>query len=143
MKKTRAITISLALTLALLGLLCLWDRELKFLILWAFHLIPTALVAVPLWYFARHRVSWGVFDFLIITVPFLLYLAAALVLPCPKSFANLLVEPFLLACCLPLSPLTRVLAGERTGSTKLSAWLLALLCMLAIALYAFVPALSE
>lgn len=142
MKKTHAITLTLALTFAVLGLFCLWDRELKFLIIWAVHLIPTALVGVPLWYFARHRVSWDVFDFLIITVPFLLYLAAGLVLPRSKSFGNL-VEIFLLACCLPLSPLTRVVVGQRAASTKLSAWLLALLCMLAIALHAFVPALPE
>jgi hypothetical protein len=142
MKKTLAITAPLGLTLTVLILFNIWDRELTFLTLWVFHLVPIALIGTPLWYFGRHRVSWGSFDFLIITVPFLLWLATALVLPREKSLSNL-VEPLWLGCCLPLSPLTRVAMGQRTAAIALSACLLALLCTLAVALYAFVPALPE
>jgi hypothetical protein len=142
MKKASKISIVLALTFALLVLFCIWDRELKFLMLWALHLVPTAIIGVPLWYFARHRVSWDTFDVLITTVPFLCYLATAGVLVRDKSLANL-VEPFLLGLCLPLSPLIRVIVGPKLWATKLSACLLGLLCMLAIALYMFVPALPE
>ena len=142
MKKMQAITATLGLTFTVLILFNIWDRELTFLMLWALHLIPIALIGAPLWYFGRHRVSWGSADFLIITVPFLLWLATALVLPREKSLANL-VEPLWLGCCLPLSPLTRVAMGQRTAAITLSACLLVLLCTLTVALYAFVPALPE
>jgi hypothetical protein len=100
------------------------------------------LIGVPLWYFNRHRVRWGSLDFLIIILPFLLYLVAAVLLPRPKGWGNL-VELIVLGCCLPLSPLTRVLAVQIAGSKGLAACLLVLLCLLAIALHVFVPFLPE
>ena len=136
MKKPLSITISVALTFFVLILLCLWDQEFKFLILWALHLIPTALIGVPLWYFGRHRVSWNIFDFLIIIVPFIVWFGT-LMLPA-KGMGNL-VEPLVLGCFLPLSPVTRVLMGQKVSATILSACLLVLLCLVAIALYLFVP----
>jgi hypothetical protein len=142
MRSHQNIALTLALTFLVLVLFCIWDRELKFLVLWAIHLVPTALIGVPLWYFNRHRIKWGSPDFLIIILPFVLYLVAALMLPRPKSLANL-VELLVLGCCLPLSPLTRVVAGQKAGSTDLAAFLLALLCLLAIALHVAVPFLPE
>jgi hypothetical protein len=142
MKTHHNIAITLALTFTGLVLFCIWDEELKFLVAWALHLVPTALIGVPLWYFNRHRVRWGSLDFLIIILPFLLYLVAAVLLPRPKGWGNL-VELIVLGCCLPLSPLTRVLAVQIAGSKGLAACLLVLLCLLAIALHVFVPFLPE
>lgn len=138
MKGSPKILIALALTFAILIMFCIWDRELKFLMLWAIHLVPTAVIGVPLWYFNRHRVSWGTFDFLIITVPFIVYLLAALMLDREKGLGNL-AEPFVLGFFLPLAPLTRAVAGPNVRAATLAACSLALLCLLAIALYAFVP----
>ena len=142
MKKHHHIAVTLALAFTGLILFCIWDRELKFLVVWAFHLVPTALMGVPLWYSNRHRVRWGSLDFLIIILPFLWYLTAGVTLPRPKGLGNL-VELLVLGCCLPLAPLTRVLTVEIGGSKGLAACLLVLLCLLAIALHVFVPFLPE
>ena len=142
MKKHHHIAVTLALAFTGLILFCIWDRESKFLVAWILHLVPTALVVTPLWFFNRHRVRWGSLDFQIIILPFLLYLMAALMLPRPKSLGNL-VELLVLGCCLPLAPLTRVLAVQITGSKGLAACLLVMLCLLAIALHVFVPFLPE
>lgn len=142
MKKHHHIAVTLALAFTGLILFCIWDRESKFLVAWILHLVPSALVGTPLWFFNRHRVRWGSLDFQIIILPFLLYLMAALMLPRPKSLGNL-VELLVLGCCLPLAPLTRVLAVQITGSKGLAACLLVMLCLLAIALHVFVPFLPE
>jgi hypothetical protein len=136
MKKFLSITISVALTFFGLILFFRGQRTWMLTILWAFHLIPIVLIGVPLWYFGRHRVSWNIFDFLIIIVPFIVWFRT-LMLPA-KGMGNL-VEPLVLGCFLPLSPVTRVLMGQKVSATILSACLLVLLCLVAIALYVFVP----
>lgn len=141
MKTSRKSFTILILTFAVLLALNWWDREWKFLLLWAMHVVPTAIIGVPIWFFARHRVNWNGSDFLIITAPFLAYLAAALVFPVNKGMGNL-VEPLLLGCFLPLSPLTRVMIGQRTEEEKLSAGLLLALCLLSVVLYVLVPAME-
>lgn len=142
--KTSLKTVSiLALTFAVLIAFNLWDHEWKFLKIWAYHVVPTALLGAPIWYFARHRVDWGSSDFLIVTVPFLVYLAAilvqaALAIPERGGMGNL-VDPVFLGCFLPLSPLTRAIVGKR-GGARLSVGLLLALCVLSVAIYAFMPA---
>src|SRR3974390_3358006 len=138
MNKLVAITVTLGVTFVFLLLFCLWDREFKFLLLWAIHLVPMALAGVPLWYFGRRRVCWGSYDFLVTTVPFLVYLSVLFVWTRENGLGNLM-DLLVLGCCLPLAPLTRVVAGPRAGGSKLPAGLLVLLCLLAAGLYAFVP----
>ena len=139
--KTSLKTVSiLALTFAVLIALNLWDREWKFLLLWALHVVPTTVLGAPIWFFARHRVDWGSSDFMIVTVPFLVYLAAALAIPLSKGLGNL-AEPLLLGCFLPLSPLTRAIVGK-SGGARLSVGLLLVLCVLSVGLHALVPAME-
>jgi hypothetical protein len=141
MKRVHSVTISLSLTLALLLLYCLWDNEAKFLVLWAVHLIPSVFVSAPLWYFCLNRVRRNSFDFLILTVPFLVYLTLGLLWYRPKGIGNL-IELLILGCCLPLSPIARAVRGEKGDTANFSAFLLAALYLAAIAPYAFVPTLE-
>jgi hypothetical protein len=138
LKKSLSTKTSFILSFLILLLLCLWDREMKFLMMWAFHLAPILLIGVPLWYFGQRRVQWNGYDFLIIIVPFLAYLGGAFVLPANESF-GVLVMLVWLGCFLPVVPLIRVIVGQTAWASKLSVVLLVLSCMVAVLLYWIAP----
>jgi hypothetical protein len=113
-----------------------------FVPIWLFHLVPLLVVSVPLWFFGRRRAKWSPWDFSIIFVPFAVWAFLMLINDSGKTLANM-IEGIAIGCVIPLAPLTRVLVKDRVNERALAIVLVAGMCLVAVAFWAFVPALPE
>lgn len=118
------------------------DIAMFFGLLWGSHAIPIAVVSVPVWFFGRHRVEWWWADFAVGVLPFALWATLMLHDGTGKSLANV-VEGVWLGCVIPVSALVRLAVGRKGNRKMISAALLAALCLAAVGLWLFVPALPE
>ncbi len=106
------------------------------------YLVPLLAISGPIWFFGRRRVKWSAWDYSIVIFPFSVWLFLMFVHGKDKSLANL-VEVIYLACLSSLAPISRVLIQNKVNEVILSVCLLVLLCLAAVALWAFVPSLPE
>ncbi|KQC14307.1 MAG: hypothetical protein APR63_14600 [Desulfuromonas sp. SDB] len=109
---------------------------------WLLHLIPVLLISSPIWFFARKRVKWTIWDFLIVILPFLIWVSCLITYSEGKSLSNL-VEGIWLGWVVPLATVIRMVVGDRVNQKKLSIILLAVLCGVGVALWKFMPGLPE
>jgi hypothetical protein len=112
------------------------------LVTWGLYLLPFLLVAGVVWFFGQKRVKWNRWDFSVIVLPFAVWALAMMIPVRDKSLSNL-VEAFWLGCAAPLSPVVRVMVGQKVNQNFLAIGLLVTVCLAAIGLWAFVPGLPE
>jgi hypothetical protein len=113
-----------------------------FLAVLPLYLVPLLLLGCPVWYFGRKRVQWNHWDFAVGVLPLVVWTAAMMVNGTGKSLSNL-VEIAYLGCAVAIALNVRLLAGSRVNQRLLAAGLLIAVCLMAVALWAFVPALPE
>jgi len=118
------------------GIIAFWA------VLWAFHLIPSLLIALPIWIKGRRRVSWCWCDYALIILPFTTWALLMNYHDAGKSLANL-TEGIWLGCLIPVAAIVRIIAVSRKGQRLLSFFLLLLFCLIAVGLWYFVPTLPE
>ena len=112
------------------------------LVAWGLYLLPFLPVAAAIRFFGQKRVQWNRWDFSLIVLPFAVWTVAMMVPVRDKSLSNL-VEAFCLGCAAPLSPIVRVVVGQKVNQERLAVGLLVIVCFVAIGLWAFVPWLPE
>ena len=87
---------------------------------------------------------WSPLDLLAVIIPFAAWFAlAGFCGIVPKSMTNILVEPLLLAFCLPIAAAIRVALRASFPGPLLRLSLLALLSVVGVAIYFVVPTMGE
>lgn len=125
-----------------------WNENLEqatlFFFIWFYCMIPAALLSSPFWFFGRRRAGWLWWEFSILILPYFVWCVYGLMRGgVGKSIANLFAEPLLLGCLIPFAPLIRVAFGNTIKREALAGMLITLFCLIAIAIYIFVPILPE
>jgi len=113
------------------------------LVLWLSFLFPAGIVMATCRMAGRQRVNWFKLEYAFLIVPYLTWVILVLMNDKGKSLSNAIGEPFLLGCCVAIASLIRLAVGRKCNEALLAASLFAGCCLLAIALWAFVPILSE
>ena len=124
-------------------LIKLFGGSILFLAVWFLHLIPIGLIGGPCWYLGRNRVQWSLWDYSIIFVPFVVWATLMFMHDPNKTLANLSSEGILIGLVASFAPLLRIIIRDRLNQNGLAIGLLVCLCLFAIGLWAFVPALPE
>jgi len=110
--------------------------------MWAVHAALAAVVALPLAYFGRSRVTWYTWELTAFVLPFSFWLALMFVNWLPKSLSNL-GEPFNISVAIPIATTLRIIIGSRIPQRYSAATLLLLLCLTAVVTYVATPVLPE
>jgi hypothetical protein len=109
--------------------------------IWLVHAGIATILSVPIVLLGRRRVRWRLWDLLGVCVPFgvwlLLMMSAASI---GRKGAGNLVEVFWLGAAVPAAATARVLIGSRFRQGACAAAVLAVLCLVAIAVFFIVPA---
>lgn len=114
-----------------------------FLPFWFVYLIPSLPICLAVWLLARKRVQWTKFDFAILVVPYLAWVALTAVGSLPKSLSNAAVELFYLGLGASAAPIIRFVLPKRWNGKIVAATLLVLACAVGAAIYFSVPCLPE
>ncbi len=107
-----------------------------------YFLIPSLPVCLAVWFLARKRVQWNTLDFLILVVPYVLWMILAVVVNLPKSMSNL-IELLGLGLAVALAPIIRLIPPKGWDGKLIAAILLIAACAGAAGIYFFVPCLPE
>lgn len=110
---------------------------------WLSFLVPAGPALAGCWFFGRRRVTWEKWETAILLAPYLVWLILVIIDCKGKSLSNVIVEPFCLGCGVALACITRVAVGRKLNEETVAIALFVASCVLAIALWAFVPALPE
>ncbi len=116
---------------------------LFFIPVWFFHLIPLLIISLPIWIKGRTHVNWAKWDYGIIYIPFAVWAILMLIAGAGKTLSNLFVEGFIIGSIAPISPIIRMIVKNKINERKLAIALLALLCIMAVFLWHFIPGLPE
>lgn len=111
--------------------------------MWLLHAVPLIMCSAPIWYFARKKVQWTRWDYLILIAPFSVWLGLMLLHGEGKSLSNAFIEPLALGCSAPVAPTIRAILRDRFNQASLAVCLLVALCFIAFTLWALVPGLPE
>ena len=79
---------------------------------WFFHAVPALIVCAPIWIFGRHRVLWSRIDYLIIVIPWAIWVLLFIFGPRPGSLSSALVEAVTLGILTAIAPILRVSATQ-------------------------------
>lgn len=112
-------------------------------VFWLPFLIPTVPAVAACWFFGRRRVTWHRWELAILVVPYLLWWVLVLVECKGKSLSNAAAEPFYLGCGVTLACVARVAVGKKWKESTVATVLFTGCCLLAIAVWAFVPTMPE
>ena len=110
--------------------------------IWVVHSAIGAVLSSPVLYLGRRRVHWGLLDLLAFVLPFAVWEALMVISSVGKSLANL-IEPLVFSLAIPIAALLRVLVGARDRERAWSIGLVFLLCLVAVSVYWWTPALPE
>ncbi len=110
---------------------------------WVVFLIPSLPVCLAVWFFGRKRVQWSKWDFLILLVPYVVWMVLGFVPNIPKSLSNVAVELFGLGLAVDATPILRFVLPKRWNGQIVAATLLVLACAVAAGIYFSVPCLPE
>ena len=110
--------------------------------LWFVHAILALIVASPIAYFGRQRISWHVWELLVFVLPFSIWVALMSYGNMPKSLSNL-GEVINITIAIPVATLIRVAVGSRFPQSLTAAILVVLLCIVSAATYFLTPLLPE
>ncbi len=110
--------------------------------LWGLFLLPTLPVCGAVWWFGRKRVRWNPFDFLVLVLPYAVWLGLLCTdLRC-KSMSNF-SEAFYAGLATPLAPIIRLVLPKAWSGKIVAATSLIVACAVAMAIYFSVPCLPE
>jgi len=84
------------------------------IVTWGLYLVPFLLVGGPVWSFGRRRVQWNRWDFALVLLPFAVWFTLMMANDTGKSLSNL-AEALYLGCMAPLSPIIRVVVGDKAN----------------------------
>jgi hypothetical protein len=110
--------------------------------LWGLFLLPAVPVCVAIWLLGRNRVHWNRFDFLVLVLPYIAWLALLCTNLCSKSMSNV-GEAFYMGMAVPLAPILRLIVGRRWNGRIVAATLLIVACAVGAGIYFTVPCLPE
>jgi len=110
---------------------------------WLPFLIPAAPAAIACWIGGRNRVDRFRWEWLILVLPYILWMGLAQFGPVQKSMSNAVIEPFLIGCGVAGTFGIRFLLARRVRQKPLTFTLLVSACLLAWVLAASVPTMAE
>ena len=114
------------------------------LLIWAAQAAFGAVLSAPILFFGRKRIDWSFWELLGLVVPFCVW-AALMLSPLSagrKSLANL-GEPVYISFAMPVLALLRVIIGRRISERVYAASFIAVLIVVAVAVFFLVPFLQE
>jgi hypothetical protein len=123
-------------------LLRILDTVGLFVFAWLIHLLPFLIVAVPVWFLARRRVKWSKWDFSIVIFPFVVWSVLMLTHDKGKGLGNFL-EGLLIGCIASLAPIIRSIFKDKINQIYFAQGILIALCLIAIGIWAVIPATME
>jgi hypothetical protein len=110
--------------------------------LWGLFLLPAMPLCGVVWWFGRKRVRWTPFDFLLLVLPYAMWLALLCTDLRPKSMSNF-GEAFYVGIAMPFVPVIRLILPQQWNGKMIAATLLILACAAAAGVYFAVPCLPE
>jgi hypothetical protein len=108
------------------------------LLLWSYHVAIAAVLSAPIIFFGRKRVEWRVWELLAGILPFAAWSVLMFSDLRTKSLANL-GEPFYFALGVPVGCLVRVGIGRKMPEVLVAEGLIAVMCVVAVAVYLRFP----
>jgi len=93
-------------------------------------------------FFTRKRVKWSVWDFSLFILPFGSWIFLILINSKGKGIGNM-VEGLIIGVFVPLTIVLRSLIKDKLDQKIFAQWLLILLCLAAVGIYAFMPGFPE
>jgi hypothetical protein len=144
-RKHVAISLPLILVLCLVILLSFSNLGLGILltiVFWLFswlvlYLLPGVMLSLPFWILGRNRANWVWWEFAILLVPYLVWVACMVINDRCKSIPNF-KEMFWLGCALVLASCLRVTLGTRINRTLIASLLIFAYCLAAVVVWAVV-----
>lgn len=114
------------------------------LLLWLMHAGIAAGLTAPVVYLGRRRANWRSWELLATVLPFCVWLALMFSEFSTgwKTMSNL-VEPLYFSLAVPVAAMVRVIVGTRIDERICAAILMVALCLIATAVFFFVPGLPE
>lgn len=109
---------------------------------WLLHSILAAVLASPLLYFGRHRVTWQPFELLAFVIPFIVWAVLFYAYNKGKSLANI-GEWVLISLGIVIAVAIRVAVGHQYDQRAWPACLLFSLIILAVATHRLTPSWPE
>jgi hypothetical protein len=120
-----------------------WWTVFFWLFFWfIYYLPPAALMSSPFWIFGRRRARWIWWEFAILIVPYIVWVACLFINKRGKGLQNVL-EMFWLGCTVPLAAIVRVLIGSRVNRKVVASSLIAIYSVAAIVLWAVVAPMAR
>ncbi len=108
------------------------------------YIIPSIIIACPIWFFGRQRVHWFWWEFFNLLIPFLTWIILALTNLRNKSLSNAGIEALMLGVLIGIIQIFPVIVPEIYGSRLKSAFVTLLLSIIIVLLvYFFMPSLPE
>lgn len=110
---------------------------------WPIHAIPGLIIGVPTVLLTRTKMKWRKKDSLIFVLPWLLWALCFAFGPRAASLSSAMCESLLLGSAVGLSFVALAVLARRFNPDKLRRTLPALVCSIAVLLWAFFPFLGE
>jgi hypothetical protein len=120
----------------------IFEEFRTFLWIWFVHAVIATVLSLPVIILGSRRVHWNRWDLSAFVLPFAVWLLLMANDGQGKTLANL-GEPFFFSFALPVAALVRVAIGTRVREVRCSISLLLLLCLVAIGVFFWTPALDE
>jgi hypothetical protein len=113
-------------------------------LIWLAHAVIGAALSGPILFIGRKRVGWASWEMLALIIPFCVWVVLMLspLSTGRKSLANL-GEPVCISFAMPVLALARVALGRRISERVYAASFLAILCVVAAAVFLMVPPIPE
>jgi len=113
-------------------------------LLWVWHLGFALVPSLPVIWLGRRRVAWRRIELLVFVLPFAIWFGLMLspISLGRKTLANL-GEPLFFAITIPIAVLLRVVIGRRFSERVCSRLLITAVCLVAVGVFLFTPALPE
>jgi hypothetical protein len=108
-----------------------------------FYAIPAAVICLPLIWWHR-SIGWKWWEFMLLIVPFALWLCLVVMNFRVKTLSNAVIEPALCGCAAGAPLVLKVMATHRRQRTIATAFIgLIVSCLLVVVIYLSMPAIPE
>lgn len=108
------------------------------------YIIPSLIIAAPIWFFSRERVHWFQWEFFLLLIPFITWVVLASINLRNKSLSNAGVESIILGILIGMIQIFPAIMPEVFGSRLKSAFVtLFLSIIITLLVYFIVPSLPE
>jgi len=112
-------------------------------ITYLFFAVPAILLALPVWFFGRHRIKWSGFDVLVFVIPWAVWALVFTFGPRDASLSSAIVESVVLGFLSPLALVIRVIGGDKWNPKYSRIIGMAAVSIIGILLWGFVPFIGE